>query len=91
MYRHKGIPFQATRILQSPEGASLRPPGDWLVAGATDIQKAFCSMRTKNQQYSRQGTGRQAKKTVGAFLAVKKTMGLVRLCNRSLERVPLLL
>ena len=30
MYRHKGILFQATRILQSPEGASLRLLKHWL-------------------------------------------------------------
>ncbi|RZX45710.1 hypothetical protein EXX59_09630 [Escherichia coli] len=30
MYRHKGIPFQATRILQSPEGVSLRSLKHWL-------------------------------------------------------------
>ncbi|HGC5227476.1 TPA: hypothetical protein ACIYQJ_005880, partial [Escherichia coli] len=70
-----GILFQAHGILQSPEGASLRPPGDWLVAGATDIQKAFCSMRTKNQQYSRQGTGDRLKKLWARFWQSRKPWG----------------
>ncbi|AWJ37477.1 hypothetical protein CRE08_22360 [Escherichia coli] len=30
MYHHKGILFQATRILQSPEGVSLRLLKHWL-------------------------------------------------------------
>ena len=44
MYRHKGILFQATRILQSPEGVPLRLLEHWLVAGATcDHPKASLS------------------------------------------------
>ena len=44
MYRHKGILFQATRILQSPEGVPLRLLEHWLVAGATcDHPKASFS------------------------------------------------